>query len=342
MKSLYIKSMTYSLLMLLFVSCKKDETKTVAGNGTPPVLTSTQNTLVLDSVNAGKEAVVFNWTTSSFNYNAGVSYAVQVDAAGKNFSSPKEVALNTALTHTFTVAEINNLANQVGLIPGAAGKLEVRAKASIGDTFAPAYSNVLTVTVTPYQIIINYPSLYVAGSYQSWDPASAPKISSIADNKVYEGYINFPDASTDFKFTSQNNWNGVNYGTSSPGTLNAGGGDNLHMDGAGYYLIKADTKALTYSLTKIVWAVTGDATGSSSADTPMIYDIANKVWTVTKTLSAGSFKFRANGSDAINMGDDNGKPKYGGADIKVATAGSYKITLNLSIPGNYTYSVIKQ
>ncbi|MBB6273110.1 hypothetical protein HDF26_003570 [Pedobacter cryoconitis] len=345
MKSLYIKSLTYSLLMLLFVSCKKDETKVVASNGTAPVLTATQSTLVLDSASAKKDAVVLNWTASSFNYSAAISYAVQLDLAGNNFSGPKEVALNTALTKTFTVAEINNLVNQLGLTPGTAGKIEMRAKASIGDVFAPAYSNVLTLTVTPYQIIIDYPSLYVPGSYQGWDPKSASKISSVTDNKIYEGYINFPDASTDFKFTPQPDWNGVNYGTSSPGTLNAGGGDNLHQDGAGYYLVKADTKALTYSLTKTVWAVIGDATGSASSDTPMAYDAVNKVWTVTKALSVGSFKFRANGTNDINFGISKqvtGKPVYNGDNIPVATAGTYKIILNLAIPGNYTYSLIKQ
>ncbi|RAJ30499.1 SusE domain-containing protein [Pedobacter cryoconitis] len=345
MKSLFIKSMTYSLFLLLFVSCKKDETKIVAGNGTAPVLTATQSTLVLDSANAKKTAVVFNWTASSFNYNAGISYAIQLDVAGNNFSGPKEVALNTALTKTFTVEEINSLINQLGLTPGTPGKIEVRAKASIGDAFSPAYSNVMALTVTPYQIIIDYPSLYVPGSYQGWDFKTAAKISSVNDNKVYEGYINFPDASTDFKFTSQANWNGINYGTSSPGTLNAGGGDNLHTDGAGYYLVKADTKALTYSLTKTVWAVIGTATGSTAAETPMTYDVASKVWTVTKSLAAGSFKFRANGTDAINFGDSkpaSGKPVYGGADIPVAAAGNYKIILNLGTPGNYTYSVIKQ
>jgi len=345
MKSLFIKSMAYSLFLLLFVACKKDETKVVAGNGTAPVLTATQSTLVLDSASAKKTAVVFNWTASSFNYSAGIAYSIQVDVAGNNFSGPKEIALNTEVTKTFTVAEINNLINQLGLTPGTAGKIEVRAKASIGASFTPAYSNVLPVTVTPYQIIIDYPSLYVPGSYQGWDFKSAAKISSVNDNKVYEGYINFPDASTDFKFTSQSNWNGINYGTSEPGMLNAGGGDNLHMDGAGYYLIKADTKALTYSLTKTVWAVIGSAAGSSAADTPLTYDAASKVWTVTKILAAGSFKFRANGTDAINLGDSkpaSGKPVYDGAAIPVTAAGNYKIILNLSTPGNYTYSLLKQ
>ncbi|KIO77571.1 hypothetical protein TH53_08570 [Pedobacter lusitanus] len=341
MKSLFIKTMTYSLLLLLFASCKKDETKTVAGNGTAPVLTASQNNLVLSADHAAQTATVLNWSASSFGYSADIAYAVQIDSAGKNFKAPKEVALAGLLTKTFTVAEINDLANQLGLTSGVAGKVEVRVKASISDKYTPAYSNVLALTVTPYLVVINYPSLYVPGSYQGWDPKSAAKISSVNDDKAYEGYVNFPDATTDFKFTSQGDWNGINYGTSTPGILNAGGGDNLHVDGAGYYRIKADTKALTYSLTKTVWAVIGSATGSWDNETLMTYDATAKVWTITKALTAGEFKFRANGSYDINFGDDKGKPKYGGDNIKVAADGNYKITLNLSVPGNYAYSVTK-
>ncbi|MGY0040165.1 SusE domain-containing protein [Pedobacter sp. NJ-S-72] len=237
MKSLYIKAMTYSLFLLLFVSCKKDETRIVAGSGTAPGLTSTQTTLVLDSASAAKTAVTFNWTASSFGYSAGLSYALQMDVAGNNFKAPKEVAMNTLLTKTFTVAEINSLVNQLKLTPAVAGKVEVRIKASVSDKYTPAYSNVLPITITPYQIIIIYPSLYVPGSYQNWlpDKPTAARISSIADNGAYEGYINFPDATTDYKLTSAPDWAHVNYGTSAPGTLNAGGGDNLHTAGAGYY-----------------------------------------------------------------------------------------------------------
>ncbi|MBB6500301.1 SusE domain-containing protein [Pedobacter cryoconitis] len=348
MKSLYIKTMTYSLFLLLFMSCKKDETKVVAGNGTAPVLTATQSTLVLDSTKKTQNAVTFNWTASSFGYSAGVSYAIQIDLAGNSFKAPKEIAVNTALTQAYTVSDLNDLVNQMGLTVGVAGKLEVRAVATISSTYAPAYSNVVPITVTPYQIVINYPSLYVPGSYQAapnWTPATAAKISSVAGNQVYEGYVNFPDGSTDFKFTSTPDWAGIIYGTSAAGTLSAGSGGNLHVDGAGYYLIKADTKALTYSLTKTVWSIIGDATGSWSTDTPMTYDVTNKVWTVTMPLSVGALKFRANGAYDINFGDNtpaNGKPVYGGANIPVTVAGNYKIVLNLSTPGNYTYSISKQ
>ena len=334
----------YSMFILLFASCKKDETKTVAGNGTAPVLTATQSNLVLLADNAADTATVFSWTTSSFGYSGGVSYALQIDLAGNNFAAPKEVAFASALTAPYTIGNLNDLVNQLGLIAGTDGQVEVRVKASISDAYTPAYSNVLTLTVNPYLVEIVYPSLWVPGSYQNWTPATASKISSVADDGIYEGYINFPDATTEFKLNPQPTWD-ESYGTSSPGTLNATGGDNLKVTGAGYYLVKANTKLLTYSVTKTTWAMIGDATGSWDNETALTYDATSGTWTITKDLSVGELKFRANGSYDINFGDNtpaDGKLKYGGSNIKVTEAGTYKITLNLSTPGNYAYTLAKQ
>lgn len=329
------------MLLLLFASCKKDENKVVAGNGTASVLTASQTSLVLTAANAAQTATIFNWSASSFGYDAGVSYSLQIDTAGDNFKTPKEVALGPLLTKTFTVGDLNDLLNQLGVKTGKLSNIEARVKASIADKYAPAYSNVVTLAVNPYLVAIVYPSLYVPGSYQGWTPATAAKIASVANDQKYEGYVNFPDASTEFKFTSDPDFNHTNYGSTSAGVLNNGGGDNLKASGAGYYLLKADTKALTYSATKTTWAVMGDATGS--VDAALSYDATAQVWTVTKTLVAGSLKFRANGTDAINLGDTtpaSGKLVSGGKAISVA-AGNYQITLNLSSPGNYTYSLTK-
>lgn len=333
------------MFVILFASCKKDETKTVANNGTAPVLTATQSTLVLTKADSAATATAFSWTKSSFGYNAGVSYALQIDLAGNNFKAPTEVALEAGLTKSYTVYDLNSAVVLLGLKTGIAGKIEVRTKASISDNYAPVYSNVLSLTVTPFLVEIVYPSLWVPGSYQGWTPATAAKVSSVANDGTYEGYAYFPDASTEFKFTSAPDFNHVNYGTSSAGTLNVGGGDNLKVAAAGYYLLKANTKLLTYTATKTAWAVIGDATGSWDNETPMTYDVANKVWTITKVLSVGELKFRANGNYDINFGTNkpaDGKLVYGGSNIPVTAAGNYKITFNVSVPGNYTYTLAKQ
>jgi hypothetical protein len=345
MKALFIKTIAFSMFLLMFMSCKKDEDKVVAGNGTAPAVTSAAlTTQLLKEENAAATFGVFNWSASSFGFEGSVvSYTVQVDISGNNFKAPKEITAGTSLTKTITLAEINSISNQLKLTNGVAGKLDLRVKASISDKHPAAYSNTLTYTITPYQIIIDYPSLYVPGGYQGWAPATAAKISSVADDKSYEGFIYFPDAVNEFKITSAPNWDNINYGTSAAGKIVAGAGDNLKVTGAGYYLLKANTTALTYSAVKTTWAVMGAATGN--VETPMTYDMATKVWTVTKALSAGSLKFRANSSDDINFGSNptaDGTLVAGGTAIPVTTAGTYKITFNVSIPGNYVYSILLQ
>ncbi|WP_185960455.1 SusE domain-containing protein [Pedobacter westerhofensis] len=344
MKSLFTKFMAFSMFILLFMSCKKDETKVVAGNGTAAAVTSSAlTTQVLKEENAAVNFGVFNWTASTFGFEGSVvSYTVQVDISGNNFKAPKEISAGSLLTKTITVADINSITNQLKLTNGVAGKIDLRVKATISDKHPAAYSNTLTFTVTPYQIIIDYPSLYVPGAYQGWAPATASKISSVEDNKMYEGYIYFPDPVNEFKITSAPNWDNIIYGTSAAGKIVAGAGDNLKINGAGYYQLKANTTALTYSAVKTTWAVMGSGTGNVEA--PMTYDNTTKVWTVTKALSAGTIKFRANGTDDINFGSNataDGTLVAGGTAIPV-TAGTYKITFNVSIPGNYVYSILLQ
>jgi hypothetical protein len=350
MKSLYIKTIAYSMLVLLFISCKKDEDRVVAGNGTAPVLTSTAaSSMVLKEDNAAANAGVFSWTASSFGFEGSVvSYTLQVGVAGKNFSTVREVTVGSGLTTTVTVATLNSLVNQLGLAAGQDGKAEVRVKATISDTYTPAYSNVLTYTVNPYQIIIDYPSLWVPGAYQNWTPATASKISSVLDNRIYEGYINFA-APGEFKLNPAANWD-HSYGTpntnANPGIIILDGGVNLSVASAGYYLIQANTNALTWSATKTTFSVAGTAVGT---ETPMTLDVATGTWTITKTLAAGTLTFKANGAN-LTYGSEavaNGKlalvgTGLSGAAIPVTVAGTYKIIFNVSIPGNYVYSIIAQ
>lgn len=342
MKSLYIKIMTYSMLLLLFTSCKKDETRVVAGTGTVPALTSTAPaTMVLTEANATANAGVFTWTASSFGFEGSiVSYTLQVGIGGKNFADYKEVAIGSGLTTTVTNATLNSLINQLNATNGVSGKVDVRIKATIAATYPPAYSNVLTYNVNPYQIIIFYPSLYVPGAYQNWIPETAPRVSSVLDDKKYEGYINFATAG-EFKINPAANWV-HSYGTNSLGTIVLDGGGNLSMPVAGYYLLKVNTTELTWSATKTTFSVLGTAVGTETA---MTFDATTGLWTVTKALTAGTLSFRANGADTIKYGSAataNGKLVADGTAIPVATAGTYKITFNVSIPGNYVYSIVAQ
>lgn len=87
----------------------------------------------------------------------------------------------------------------------------------------------------------------------------------------------------------------------------------------------------------------GSATdGGWDNSTPMTYNSTSKVWSVTTTLKADEFKFRANNGWDINLGGDLNNLSYGGDNIKITEAGTYKVSLDLSDPTKYKATVVKQ
>jgi hypothetical protein len=189
-----------------------------------------------------------------------------------------------------------------------------------------------------------YTLLYVPGSYQGWDPANTfTVLASVNNDGNFEGYLNFTDAGTQFKFCQNPDWS-VNWGDDgADGTLDPGGANIVAAD-AGYYKINVDLNNLTYTAVKTTWGVIGSATaGGWDSDQPMTYDTATKMWTATLDLTAGEIKFRANGAWDINYGDNtpaDGILDAGGSNIVIPENGTYIINMKLGYP-DYTYTVVR-
>lgn len=339
-----------SLMTMGIFSCENNEIKTVmTTKSEAPALSASKTSFVLSPVTANDSSVAFSWSRSNYGFQAAVRYTLQIAKAGTNFAAPKEISLGNTAQLKYTTADFNQLAIIQGLKPNNVGQLEVRVKSTVSDAVTDIYSNVVSVAVTPYIVVINYPSLWVAGEYQGWNPATAPKISSKNSNGIYEGYVNISGA---FKYTSQADWNGINYGWASAtttgsdvvGTFSSSGG-NLFVPTEGYYLLKGNTNNNTWSATKTTWTIIGDAPVASNNwtnDVVMTYDATKNVWKATTTLKAGTFKFRANGAWTLNMGDTGAdlSLEYDGENIVIPSnlAGTRTITLDLKA-GNYTYTI---
>lgn len=199
--------------------------------------------------------------------------------------------------------------------------------------------------------------MYVPGVYQGWSPATAPQIAPVAGTPgLFEGYVNITGSGTgnqDFKFTDSPDWDHTNYGDGGNGTFSTDGKANdLTVPSPGYYEMTLDLNKKTWTATKTTWSIMGDATpGGWTTDTKMTYDPDKQVWTVTAEMKAsGSFKFRANGAWAIDFGlnpareleyVDNPAFTYNPKldNLTVPSDGNYTITLDLHVPGKYTYTV---
>lgn len=174
------------------------------------------------------------------------------------------------------------------------------------------------------------PVLYMAGNANGW---SHIDYLSSEDAVKYTGYM-FLDGSG-FKFCSQPNWDGTNYGGAFFGEAD----DNIIMtQPAGFYKVDVDLSEKKYELTPITTiGIIGDATenGWGGDDINMTYVPYNKetkegrYWEVKDiTLKTGVIKFRANDDWAINWGGelDNLTSKGNPANIAVEE-GTYDIKL---------------
>ncbi|QKZ13216.1 SusE domain-containing protein [Spirosoma sp. KUDC1026] len=353
MKSWFNYLLMACLALTMLAACEKDEDRLILAESTTLALTSSATSVSLNSGTATNEALRLSWTPADYGFSAAVTYTVQLDKQGGTFEAPVNISAGSSTSLSVTGATLNQSLLRLGLAPNNAGQFAVRVMAAIArpssDPSNMVYSNAATVSATPYLVIVDYPSLYVPGDYQGWTPATAPRIASVKDNKVYEGYIYFSKASP-FKITSAPNWDNTNYGTGGTGKLSTTGGD-LTIAEAGYYLVKADLTALTWSATKTTWSVIGAATpGGWDTDSPLTFNPATNTWTATLDLKAGELKFRANNAWDINYGDGDSKNgaaadgllDFNADNIAVSTAGRYLVTLNLSNAGNYIYTLTRQ
>ena len=353
---------TLATMACMAVACHKDSALTTLPAVTfSAPLSASPNTVALSATTDASLATTFKWPAVVYPVKAQVTYTLQADVpadviGASPWANAQSIPVGKdILTKTFNGADLNALALNLGLAANATGTLVFRI---LAYQDRPVYSNGVQVAVTTYvkPFTAGYPVLYVPGDYQGWSPPTAPTVAASIAN-VYEGYINEPaGGSYHFKFTSANDWNHINYGAgNTAGTLSTDGqAGDLVLPSAGYYELVANPAKLTWSYTKITWAIIGDATPNGwGGDTPMAYDAANGVWTVTcAMLSTGSFKFRANNAWNIDFGidannhlqyADNPAFPYNGNlnNLSVPSSGNYTIILNLRDPNNYTYKIQK-
>jgi hypothetical protein len=346
---LYIGVMGLVFSSCIFEDLPKDP---VVAKFTAPVLTVPVTSFTPTESQASQSLGSFVWTAADFGFQAATSYDLQIDKAGNKFASPMTLATTTKLSSSFTIGDFNTKLLLLEIPAAWESNIEARVVATVNDKVQKIISPSVVIKVKPYEVVIDYPKLYVPGSYQGWKADDVKTvIYSVKNDGKYERYFWWPDATTEFKLLKVPAWEEANtigdpVSGGQSGTLQIGGwgGNNAKITGGpGYFWLKTDLIAKTYSATKTDWGLIGSATpGGWSSDQNMTYDATKGVWKITLALVAGDIKFRANDAWDINYGDNgpDGKLELNGANIAVSAAGNYTVTLNLEVP-KYTYSVLK-
>lgn len=230
--------------MISLAACEKDEVKTVIQPGAAPTLTSSANNITLSQSNSGNNAVTYTWTPVTFGYQAVVSYSLQFDKKGGDFSSPISFDAGSATTKTLTVNDLNSVYQSKGLVSTTAAPtataLDARVVASIGANAPTVTSAVLGVTATPYSFCAQ-PAAAQAWSIigpagKDWNTDVALQYNCVTKTYTYTGPLN----ADKFKFRYGAQWkDGLDLGgtwSSTGGSLSQGGSD-IAVPAAGTYTI---------------------------------------------------------------------------------------------------------
>lgn len=195
------------------------------------------------------------------------------------------------------------------------GKLQTPVIPGAGTWIVTLDMNNLTYTV-------GKPVLYMAGDANGWNQID---VLNGDDGVHFTGYMYLNQ--NGFKFCTQPNWDGTNYGADFDTAPDAG--NIVIAEEAGFYQVDVDLSAKTYTLTPFTIGIIGNATPKGwDGDTNMTYNPEERCWELKGvTLSDGEMKFRHTNDWSLSWGGElDNLTTQNGPNIVVA-AGTYDIKL---------------
>ncbi|WP_165698050.1 SusE domain-containing protein [Flavobacterium nackdongense] len=365
------------LIMVLGYSCADDTLQSVAEAPAEGqfLLTNSTSEIVLAKKNADKNiAVTLNWDNKSwYGIDTPLTYTLQIDKSDGVFVSPQEMAIASGNNISLTHADLNAQAFALELKPEVASKIKVRLKANLRYGAVPIYSNVSTLTITPYStLILKYPmptELYLQGDAvpSNWGTpvTDIQKMTQIDDHRF--GLIVALTGGKSFAaISAASTWSDPAYVTmeanASPQTsgtfeprgssTNWGGTPIKSPASTGVYQVIFDFTTGTYSITPSVLMtspaelyIIGDATtnGWNAPGTGQKFTkVDAHTFTLTTTLKAGKYAFlnaNATWSTPAYLGKTDAEPLLGG-NLTLNQAPNWAGTsITAPNPGNYTITV---
>ena len=183
---------------------------------------------------------------------------------------------------------------------------------------------IVTLDMNNLTYTVGKPILYMAGDANGWKQID---VLNSDDGAHFTGYMYLNQ--NGFKFSTQPNWDGTNYGADFDTAPDAG--NIVITEEAGFYQVDVDLSAKTYTLTPFTIGIIGSATPKGwDGDTNMTYNPEERCWELKDVeLTDGEMKFRHTNDWNLNWGGPLDALVHDGDNIAVA-AGTYDIKLEVN------------
>ena len=339
--------------------------------GTSPVLSSSTATVALMLADTVRPVINFSWTNPKYsNDSASTKYILEIDSTGKNFAKENTKTVIGLLSTSLSGRDLNGILLNLGFRLGVAQTIDVRLISSYNNNNERYMSNVLKITVTP----VADPSILISANSSvtctlanaalpsntfSWTPSFSGYPAAVTYTLQYDSAGKNFVAPIDIAVGASILTKGLTQGEMNVTSINSG----IPAGGLGKveYRIKAVTAwgATTYSNVVNVTiqsyipilrvylpggyqAATGNGGDWDPGTAPeLIRDLRgpvfNSLYYIYIYIPAGSeFKVTVGRSWAVNYGGSGGVLSSGGANFSVASAGFYRISVNIT---NMTYNI---
>lgn len=290
--------------------------------------------VVVNDVTAAEEFTL-TWTAAKFGVQTDVEYAV---SGAVNGAEAVALATTSNLFYSTTNGE---LLAALGISMGGEYNVDFTVTASAEGL--ESVKDTISVVITLDKEAV----LYVAGGYQGWNPAGACSRLLASEDGIFRGFVHIladTEGKNEIKFTTQQNWNGTNYGMKDGAISTDGDAGNIILSVGLHYIHfdLANLKLVDVPLTKVGLIGAGAAFGDWGTDGgEFVYDATNNVWvaTVDNVVAESEYKIRFNNMwdvvDAegktynISLGGEASNLVMGGSNLKAGYNGKVTFTLNL-------------
>ena len=249
-------------------------TVTITPYSDPSKLSSENTSVTGTAATSTDHSNTFSWSPAFPGYAGTVTYSIQYDSTGKNFTAAQEIFAGSAVyTKSLTQDDMNTTALSSGIPIGNSGSVEYRVKA-VTASGATAFSNVVNVTIATFSPVPA--NLYIVGDATpgGWNnpvPTPSQQFTKL-DAYSFSITIGLTSGKSYLFLPVNGDWShkygGSTDGVSSGGTLlkdNAVPGSNTPAPAvSGVYKIVVNFQTNTYTVTQIAVPsnlyIVGDAT----------------------------------------------------------------------------------
>lgn len=347
--------------LIAFTSCEEDGDKIYLQSLSGNELMASTDEVKLNADVAQQIVLSFAWTDQTIaisdeNVGTAVKVVTSLEASlSEDFSGTVSRTETTSLSHAFTGAELNTIANTIGATIGQSNAVWFRLGSATGTNIPSAYSNAVQVNVTPYEMDMHTGIILDASKN-----ATGETLYSANADGIYSGFMT-ANAWENFYMREGNGivWGNVgDDGGGTPFVLSSEPTQwNMWFPNAeGCFHVTVNTKEEEWSALHVSSLAVG---GLADGDIAMTFDKTNGQWLATFTADApGSRTITISGQGELfnaSTGTDAGSATdiafamegenlvlaetAGSVNVEVPQAGECTLRLNLSDPKNCTAAV---